>query len=384
MSGVRRQVVWYVRRDEQVLGPYEPIEIAVHAKLANLRTTDFLWCHGLAGWVAAGNVPGLLTPPARGPVAAPRVPRPAAQPTAPPATPVQGRSRAPTPATGPRRPGVETPGATHPRAPETWAPTMPAAPRAPAAASPAVGRAAVPEALPHAMLAALGTALARSDASGPTGALLPGSASLTAPAAEPALPSAAVELEAQSGPALSRARALLDWSGQQIAHATARVGGHMSLAALHQHLPAIRWEEALDGALAKAIPLIRAPNLAVLLDDERITTLAGLLIDHLPMTARYGVLLTVGRPGFERALLHLRDRIAERIGPDELHAPLAATLPSLLGSGAIKAHVRALAERMRADVTAAIARRVAGAAAGAHNRADGAAMAAARVPAEAT
>ncbi len=88
---------WYVGRDGQKSGPYSPDQMRQMAASGQLQPADVVWKKGMADWVPATQVPGLLPPavaPASGPArrraGAPPAPRSGGQPPMPTPAVVSG------------------------------------------------------------------------------------------------------------------------------------------------------------------------------------------------------------------------------------------------------------------------------------------------------
>ncbi|MBS0243306.1 MAG: DUF4339 domain-containing protein [Proteobacteria bacterium] len=310
MSASRGDVLWYVRRGERVLGPFQAVEIAAHAKASTLLASDLLWCQGLEQWVPAGVVPGLL--PARQPA-------PASRSIAP------NSNRA-----GSALPHYATPRAGLSRA-NAGLPSRPTEP----AARPSTAAAFVSSLAP-----------------------LPAGAPAYE-ASEPSLhASGADEASSLKDRAIKTAQSLLSWSTAQIAGAAAKLGGTASLEQIRDQFQALRWSETFESALTRAAQRIDAPTLGALLDDAHTRQLASLLLDAMPTVGRLAITLTIGAAGFEAALLALRNRLRERLPPAELNAPLSRALPSLINSDAFRHQSRILAERIRHEVVVTLVRKI--------------------------
>ena len=55
------ELAWFVSRGGQQHGPMSQLALATIACERRLDASDLIWCTGLADWVAAGDVPGLIT-----------------------------------------------------------------------------------------------------------------------------------------------------------------------------------------------------------------------------------------------------------------------------------------------------------------------------------
>ena len=60
MAAIELPVAWFVNRAGRQHGPMPGLELALLAKANILRHSDLIWCEGLADWVEAGAVDGLL------------------------------------------------------------------------------------------------------------------------------------------------------------------------------------------------------------------------------------------------------------------------------------------------------------------------------------
>lgn len=330
MSASRGDVLWYVRRGGQLLGPFEAIELAVHAKTSRLLAGDLLWCQGLEQWVPAGIVPGLLPPaaPALGPQTASRYMPPPQYSHAAHSGPVRGPQYAI--AHAPQH-------AVQPYDAQWHAGS--AMQRGPATAPGHVSRLS------------------------PTGHVQ-GGARPALPMAERPLPASAPEYDNGGTPsirerAVAKAQSLLAWSSAQIVNAAAKVAGSGNIEQISDQFHKLRWVETFETLVGRAVQRLNAPTLAVLLDDQHTRELATLLLEAMPTVARLAITLTIGKDGFEAAVMSLRNRIRERLSPADLNGPIGRTLPALLGSGVLSHQTRLLAERIRHEVSVALGRKIA-------------------------
>ncbi len=55
---------WYLSREGEQYGPYSWVQLREFADGGRVRPQDFVWCEGMADWVVATEVEGLLGPPA--------------------------------------------------------------------------------------------------------------------------------------------------------------------------------------------------------------------------------------------------------------------------------------------------------------------------------
>ena len=117
---------WYVASDGKQMGPYTGAQLAQFAKEGRIVAGTLLWAEGMAEWVKASQVAGLLPVAPSGPARAGTV-RPAGNPAA--RTVTSTKSAMPQPAVVPTKPAI--PFAT----PAAVAPTKGAAPYATPAAS---------------------------------------------------------------------------------------------------------------------------------------------------------------------------------------------------------------------------------------------------------
>jgi hypothetical protein len=85
---------WHYTKNGQQHGPISPVDLKALAKSGELSPTDMVWKEGMAGWIAAGKVKGLIAvPPANAPAAPPPLsqvvdsaPMPQAEEARPPAS----------------------------------------------------------------------------------------------------------------------------------------------------------------------------------------------------------------------------------------------------------------------------------------------------------
>ena len=72
---MQNAVSWYVMRGEEETGPFTIEQLRAYAEQGNLKPDDQVWRPGFEDWQRAGDVPGLLRPPARTRATSPPVPQ---------------------------------------------------------------------------------------------------------------------------------------------------------------------------------------------------------------------------------------------------------------------------------------------------------------------
>src|SRR5262245_42186551 len=86
---------WFVMRGEEEAGPFTIEQLRAYAEQGELKSDDQVWRPGFADWQRAGDVPGLLRPPARS-VPSPPVPqKTSSKPVPQHAAPTQAEDTAP-------------------------------------------------------------------------------------------------------------------------------------------------------------------------------------------------------------------------------------------------------------------------------------------------
>jgi hypothetical protein len=165
--------------------------------------------------------------------------------------------------------------------------------------------------------------------------------------------------------ALARARTLLEQSGGRVAELAGRLGDGLNVAALREHVHGFNFDEAFDKGLRYAISRVAARTLRELFSDDRVPDLADMVLDTLPPMTRYAIRLTVGKPAIERMIKGVGHRSLANLRPELLDAPLEQTAVQLVGSEALRVHMRSLSDGLRADVSAALGRLTQNRAAGA-------------------
>jgi hypothetical protein len=158
------------------------------------------------------------------------------------------------------------------------------------------------------------------------------------------------------GDGRSRLQAIADWTTAAVGRGVEFAGAPMSLLQLREQIGSVRWEPVFDRMIEAWAIRIKARSLRELLHERQVEGLTEVLLEHIPMSARYALLLTIGRKGIEHVVRRGCDNALKAVKQEFLDGDIRQTLPALIGSGALKQQAQWLGETLKADALAAFGR----------------------------